>query len=208
MPARMWSPGRGHQEGDARLWLPWYRQPGCGRHLYSVFNLYSVMYLLHSYFRICTQFSITGTQLCNYFCTFRIQDSEFVLDFPYSIFFFHYEVIIYKCQSLYSVFHLWYIVLQLIHSYFRICIWFSRTQFDEVIIYKCQNMYAVFDLWYSVMKLVRSDFIICYQFSIIVFFKLSDSDYRFVLGFKALILGYYATIIYMIPEFILDFSLL
>ena len=38
--------------------------------------------------------------------------------------------------------------------------------------------------------------------------KLSDSNYRFVLGFKALILGYYAIIIFMIPEFVLNFSLL
>ena len=38
--------------------------------------------------------------------------------------------------------------------------------------------------------------------------KLSDSDYRFVLGLKALILGYDAIIILLIPEFVLDFSLL
>ena len=37
---------------------------------------------------------------------------------------------------------------------------------------------------------------------------LSDSDYRFVLGFKVPILGYYAIIIFMIPEVVLDFSLL
>ena len=36
--------------------------------------------------------------------------------------------------------------------------------------------------------------------------QLSDSDYSFVLGFKALILGYYAIIIFLISEFALDFS--
>ena len=62
-----------------------------------------------------------------------------------------------------------------------------------------------FRSWNSVMKLVHLDFIICSQFSIIVIFYeiIRFRLYRFVLGFKVLILGYYAIIIFMIPEFVL-----
>ena len=62
-----------------------------------------------------------------------------------------------------------------------------------------------FRSWNSVTKLVHLDFIICSQFSIIVIFYeiIRFRLYRFVLGFKVLILGYYAIIIFMIPEFVL-----
>ena len=97
------------------------------QNLYSVFHQYSVMYLLNSYFRICTQFSITGTQVCNYFLPFR--NSEFVLGFLLLVlnnmkFLYMYSTQ-YTCLSLYSVFHLWYSVMKLVHSDFIICSQFS-----------------------------------------------------------------------------------
>ena len=59
----------------------------------------------------------------------------------------------------------------------------------EIGTFRFHNLFSVFHYCFLVMKL-------------------SDSDYRFVLGLKALILGYYAIIILLIPEFVLDFSLL
>ena len=75
-----------------------------------------------------------------------------------------------------------YIQKKLLYTNVRICTWFSILELSyEIGTFRFHHLFSVFHYCYLVMKL-------------------SDSDYT---DFYLVMLGYYAIIIFMIPEFVL-----